>query len=1064
MILRLNLFFVALLLALISNAQEWSYLPDPVDYDRSSHNVLIQTDLEDHFISSDGGGNHFLFSKEGSVLEKTKFPIWLDADTLWGVDSLNNLIYRPLVSRSWRFHDKLDLPVAGFKKSQSNMLLVSNGSYFFYDLDAKVAQQQYFIWQGDTLLPRWYEYEFDNQRGLYFQDHDELFYFKDSLQKIASPRYSIAPGHRDVLKKSPNGDIYYCFDEMAFLKFRNSLTPDTLDFTFPDLVRHFDWGVHDDLINISFSEYTSSSIKPRSQIWSNGQLLSDIGESFRFITGGSEPLVYHDNYDFRVWKDGQIVSPKYKQGWSEKSYLGGNEGIWIIGKNQVLLFDYATAKYEIMYDFNNGKAVRDVKRLSRGLAVNKGDSIYMISEDKRIKIHGLSNSQELTNIDEEHYIQTLGASVYFTIKGEAAYEWNWEEGLTKLTNQANDYVIIPLARGTYFYKEPMSDFLQVKDGVISTVLDSINYLTLEGLTTDRTRVIFQRNHPIDQTGSSFQVANFKDSYLGRVELGLIEYQSRKSQLVISNGGSERRLNVPDPRYLETVRFSQDGRIVLSNSSLPGVHFSSRYDLNNTNLVEIANKDLRSFVYADGTIGIDPERYTAMRNASGEALAGSISPVIYAQHNNEVYYSAAEWQMFGWSHISPGVSDMGNSFVSNAAVLTKSEVDAPNDEFDLNNLLRWPAVSDPEGNYKDEPFAPFIDVNNNGYYDPSAGDKPKIIGHATAYLIGADLQKNKLRRMDALEVELHTMVWAIEGSECLDRSLFYRYTLVNRSGRDYDSLMLGQFLYSNGNAYLERFGCDTAANSSFYYPKSDNSETNVWGITYLNNDLYRFNMAEQGGPTGLTYPGDRDQGMIKTYFNAYFSNGDSMKYENERIRHMFPGDPVKDSLYTQYDYRKYQYGPENATSTFGSTPFVQLKSGERKHFDFVVNWVDSDTGTHLTNINLFKQCVQELKDEYAVTDLNYSGASVAHPNPYRLSAEEYEEESDFRLYPNPSQGKLSFTDHQNWKLKSVHNVQGQEMNFRSRLGEIEIKAAQSGMYNLIFENKVGEWKSKRIIID
>ena len=113
-----------------------------------------------------------------------------------------------------------------------------------------------------------------------------------------------------------------------------------------------------------------------------------------------------------------------------------------------------------------------------------------------------------------------------------------------------------------------------------------------------------------------------------------------------------------------------------------------------------------------------------------------------------------------------------------------------------DFLSWPAHG--KDNYSKN-LAPFVDVDNNGIYEPLKGDYPKIKGEQALYWIYNDVG-NTHTESGALPigVEVHAMAYAYNcdsvqansPNEAINYTTFYDYRIINRSANTYNNMQLG----------------------------------------------------------------------------------------------------------------------------------------------------------------------------------------------------------------------------------------------------------------------------------
>lgn len=138
----------------------------------------------------------------------------------------------------------------------------------------------------------------------------------------------------------------------------------------------------------------------------------------------------------------------------------------------------------------------------------------------------------------------------------------------------------------------------------------------------------------------------------------------------------------------------------------------------------------------------------------------------------------------------------------------------------SEIANWPAHGDTnmgEAYY----LAPFVDVNNDGKYDPADGDYPKIKGDEAIYTIfnddntrtGAYTRENP----NPLGVEIHCMTYGYKTGGIEDSILYREYRVINRSGTSYTDAYLSLWAdFDLGNSWDDLIGTEISANSVYCY--------------------------------------------------------------------------------------------------------------------------------------------------------------------------------------------------------------------------------------------------------
>lgn len=148
-----------------------------------------------------------------------------------------------------------------------------------------------------------------------------------------------------------------------------------------------------------------------------------------------------------------------------------------------------------------------------------------------------------------------------------------------------------------------------------------------------------------------------------------------------------------------------------------------------------------------------------------------------------------------------------------------------------DIETWPAHGNTAlGELADQ--APFVDVNNDGVYDPlNDGDYPCIKGdQALWWTFNDDATPNLETGGDPFGVQVKTMAYAYDcDGPCpapwLDHTTFYQYTIVNPTTTNYSDVYLGFWMDCDiGNYADDAIGCDTSLGIGFAYNGDADDET------------------------------------------------------------------------------------------------------------------------------------------------------------------------------------------------------------------------------------------------
>lgn len=148
-----------------------------------------------------------------------------------------------------------------------------------------------------------------------------------------------------------------------------------------------------------------------------------------------------------------------------------------------------------------------------------------------------------------------------------------------------------------------------------------------------------------------------------------------------------------------------------------------------------------------------------------------------------------------------------------------------------NILNYPGNGNADFN-EAHMLAPFVDLNQNGLYEPTEGDYPKFIegcgdglkGDVCAFLIYNDVgnEHSESESLHPMGIEVHALVYAFySDKEFINNTTFYEYTIINRSANIYSNLHVSQYIDSDlGNYGDDYVGCDIQRGIGYSYNGDD----------------------------------------------------------------------------------------------------------------------------------------------------------------------------------------------------------------------------------------------------
>jgi len=338
------------------------------------------------------------------------------------------------------------------------------------------------------------------------------------------------------------------------------------------------------------------------------------------------------------------------------------------------------------------------------------------------------------------------------------------------------------------------------------------------------------------------------------------------------------------------------------------------------------------------------------------------------------------------------------------------------------IATWPGNGDTT-NGELPVLAPFVDVNNNGIYDPQNGDYPKILGDQAIYYIIND--KNcQDTLLNPMGVEIHVMYYAVQESGVLNNTFFVHYDIINLSDNIYHDVYFGLNTDADlGNYNDDYVGCDSTQNLYFFYNGDDYDDNNygyfppALGILFLNNTFYSFmSYINGGGPQGDPTTG---QGYYN-YLRAYWNDGTHLT---------FGGDGHSGTAECNFMYPVNSGWSEISAGNspgdrrgIGSVYLGDLTHEQCFTVDAAYVWARETTDSSAySSVELLLSQIPDVTQFYNQLDVDpdcgYLNASSDNP---------YYDMEYFNIYPNPASNKVFIkTSMKNYTV-SLYSQSGQKI--------------------------------------
>lgn len=216
------------------------------------------------------------------------------------------------------------------------------------------------------------------------------------------------------------------------------------------------------------------------------------------------------------------------------------------------------------------------------------------------------------------------------------------------------------------------------------------------------------------------------------------------------------------------------------------------------------------------------RYKVPRNASNSPIFMSTLWMGGLDAKGNKVLAAQTYKQFGQNEYDAG--PVGNSTTTivydKVWLVSKKDIDShiKNPGNGNQAIINWPAHGD-TANGEAFYLAPFVDINENGLYEPMLGEYPKIQGTIAAYFIMSELEEKGYSKTKMGGFEIHCMAYLNDSDTSLAvaSTLFINYKIYNRSNEDYTNFHFGVWNdYDLGFGGDDLLGFNTNLNASYVY--------------------------------------------------------------------------------------------------------------------------------------------------------------------------------------------------------------------------------------------------------
>ena len=389
------------------------------------------------------------------------------------------------------------------------------------------------------------------------------------------------------------------------------------------------------------------------------------------------------------------------------------------------------------------------------------------------------------------------------------------------------------------------------------------------------------------------------------------------------------------------------------------------------------------------------------------------------------------------------------------------------------------------------YAPFVDVNGDGIYEPLLGDYPDVPGdQALWYVFSDNGPTHSETNGKPLGIEVQTLAFAYNRGTLIDNVIYYNYRIINRGANTYTNFRIGQFADLDLGYYMDDYiGFDSSHRMGVNY-NGNNDDGGIAGSP-LNSYGYQIPIA---GVTMIKCPGDAGTNYVPAGNFDYYNNDNSII-----------GNPFNDSQYNYYLRSQIKTG-EHFTNDFAGAGIPSTGYGTGPNTNYVypgdpadsTQWSECVSGNPpgdrrfivtTNDFTLYPGAINDLVFALVTTDpdsLNgcpsagFAGIKTVAdtawgdyynpPAPLPTAVSNVSLNNTINIYPNPAHDRLYIecTGQQNGDaVISIYNTLGQLINVavttNGHTSTADIGQLPAGVYYVQYRNG-NEQKNAKFIKD
>jgi hypothetical protein len=365
---------------------------------------------------------------------------------------------------------------------------------------------------------------------------------------------------------------------------------------------------------------------------------------------------------------------------------------------------------------------------------------------------------------------------------------------------------------------------------------------------------------------------------------------------------------------------------------------------------------------------------------------------------------------------------------------------------------------------DAPLAPFVDLNNNGIYEPLLGEYPAVVGDQNIFFVFNDIRSlHTETNGEPLGVEIRGLASGFVDpyqdipsyNTPLNNTVFVQYQIENKSQTTYSDYKLGLWVDPDIGCFENDYvGCDTnrsmmiayngTANDPDCAPENGYGSTSIaLGVQMLDQRMGVFGYFTSDGGGGNTI--GFTAGIYANYLHGYWADGTPFELGRTGYnsggsitKFIFPGDPTDSTGWSEPT----AHLVPGDRRMFGATGFSTFSPGEVKYFDIGFTSAYDITGSNnLSIVDSLKESADIIRRFYNEDIIPYqqvSGISQISPTSQLIVS----------LYPNPANNQVAVACTNDIQTVQLLDIEGRTLFAKTvdaRKVVIPVSALARGAY-------------------